>query len=160
MKKYIVVYFLSILLGACKSTPYSDKTTKSDLRAPAYPLLTLHPHMKLWSMTDDLNKQNVTFGGSRQFPFVGFLRVDGVMYRFMGSKELPMQAIAPMALDHERWEGKFTCLIPDEGWEQPGFDDKRWQVSEGAFGTSEMWEANTQWISSDIWVRREVDVDP
>ncbi len=46
-----------------------------------------------------------------------------------------MQAIAPMALDHEKWEGKFTSLVPDEGWEQPDFDDKYWQLSEGAFGT-------------------------
>ena len=101
------IYLLIAVLAACKSTPYSDETTKSDLRAPAYPLLTLHPHVKLWSMTDELNKQNMTFGGSTQLPFVGFLRVDGAMYRFMGSKELPMQAIAPMALDHEKWEGKF-----------------------------------------------------
>ena len=113
------IYLLIAVLAACKSTPYSDETTKSDLRAPAYPLLTLHPHVKLWSMTDELNKQNMTFGGSTQLPFVGFLRVDGAMYRFMGSKELPMQAIAPMALDHEKWEGKFTSLVPDEGWEQP-----------------------------------------
>ena len=154
------IYLLITVLAACKSTPYSDETTKTDLRAPAYPLLTLHPHMKLWSMTDELNKQNMTFGGSTQLPFVGFLRVDGAMYRFMGSKELPMQAIAPMALDHEKWEGKFTSLVPDEGWEQPDFDDKYWQLSEGAFGTPGMWEARTQWTSSNIWVRREIEVDP
>ena len=154
------IYLLIAVLAACKSTPYSDETTKSDLRAPAYPLLTLYPHVKLWSMTDELNKQNMTFGGSTQLPFVGFLRVDGAMYRFMGSKELPMQAIAPMALDHEKWEGKFTSLVPDEGWEQPDFDDKYWQLSEGAFGTPGMWEARTQWTSSNIWVRREVEVDP
>ncbi|MCS3171026.1 DUF4964 domain-containing protein [Bacteroides thetaiotaomicron] len=154
------IYLLIAVLAACKSTPYSDETTKSDLRAPAYPLLTLHPHVKLWSMTDELNKQNMTFGGKTQLPFVGFLRVDGAMYRFMGSKELPMQAIAPMALDHEKWEGKFTSLVPDEGWEQPDFDDKYWQLSEGAFGTPGMWEARTQWTSSNIWVRREVEVDP
>ena len=154
------IYLLIAVLAACKSTPYSDETTKSDLRAPAYPLLTLHPHVKLWSMTDELNKQNMTFGGSTQLPFVGFLRVDGAMYRFMGSKELPMQAIAPMALDHEKWEGKFTSLVPDEGWEQPDFDDKYWQLSEGAFGTPGMWEARTQWTTSNIWVRREVEVDP
>lgn len=55
------IYLLIAVLAACKSTPYSDETTKSDLRAPAYPLLTLHPHVKLWSMTDELNKQNMTF---------------------------------------------------------------------------------------------------
>ena len=154
------ICLLIVVLAACKNTPYSDETIKSDLRAPAYPLLTLHPHVKLWSMTDELNKQNMTFGGSTQLPFVAFLRVDGVMFHFMGSKELPMQAIAPMALDHEKWEGKFTSLVPDEGWEQPDFDDKYWQLSEGAFGTPGMWEARTRWTSSNIWVRREVEVDP
>lgn len=67
------IYLLIAVLAACKSTPYSDETTKSDLRAPAYPLLTLHPHVKLWSMTDELNKQNMTFGGSTQFS--GFLPI-------------------------------------------------------------------------------------
>lgn len=32
------IYLLIAVLAACKSTPYSDETTKSDLRAPAYPL--------------------------------------------------------------------------------------------------------------------------
>lgn len=160
MMNRIFLYLLIILLAACKSTPYSDETIKSDLRAPAYPLLTLHPHVKLWSGTDELNKRNMNWGNGKQLPFIGFLRVDGAMYRFMGSKELPLQAIAPMALDHERWQGKFTCLVPDDGWEQPDFDDKYWQLSEGAFGTPGMWEAKTRWTSPNIWVRREVKVDP
>lgn len=70
MTKYLISCFFVVLLAACKSTPYSDETTKSDLRAPAYPLLTLHPHVKLWSMTDELNKQNMTFGGSTQLPLL------------------------------------------------------------------------------------------
>ncbi|WP_247646057.1 DUF4964 domain-containing protein, partial [Bacteroides faecichinchillae] len=45
------VCLLIVASAACESTPYSDETTRSDLRAPAYPLLTLHPQMKLWSMT-------------------------------------------------------------------------------------------------------------
>lgn len=61
------IYLLIAVLAACKSTPYSDETTKSDLRAPAYPLLTLHPHVKLWSMTDELNKQNMTLAAAHNF---------------------------------------------------------------------------------------------
>lgn len=37
MTKYLISCFFVVLLAACKSTPYSDETTKSDLRAPAYP---------------------------------------------------------------------------------------------------------------------------
>ena len=73
------IYLLIAVLAACKSTPYSDETTKSDLRAPAYPLLTLHPHVKLWSMTDELNKR-IYFWRQHTTSFVGFLRLDGAMY--------------------------------------------------------------------------------
>ncbi|THG55749.1 DUF4964 domain-containing protein, partial [Bacteroides faecichinchillae] len=51
MIKKMFVCLLIVASAACESTPYSDETTRSDLRAPAYPLLTLHPQMKLWSMT-------------------------------------------------------------------------------------------------------------
>ena len=54
-----------------------------------------------------------------------------------------------------------TPLRPDEGWEQPDFNDQYWQVNEGAFGTRDRRETRTQWLSTDIWVRREiVDIDP
>jgi len=130
-------------------------------RVPAYPLLMLHPHLRLWSTADQLTEKNMTFTNGKNLPFVGFLRVDGTMYRFMGSRDLPMQAIAPMAYDYESWEGKYTSLRPDEGWEQPDFNDQYWQVNEGAFGTRDRRETRTQWLSTDIWVRREiVDIDP
>ena len=96
MRKYIL-YLLAILLAACsKSVPYSDETIKNDLRVPAYPLLMLHPHLRLWSTTDQLTEKNMIFTNGKNLPFVGFLRVDGTMYRFMGRRELPMQAIATM----------------------------------------------------------------
>ena len=45
--------------------------------------------------------------------------------------------------------------------EQPDFNDQYWQVNEGAFGTRDRRETRTQWLSTDIWVRREiVDIDP
>ena len=161
MRKYIL-YLLAILLAACsKSVPYSDETIKNDLRVPAYPLLMLHPHLRLWSTADQLTEKNMTFTNGKNLPFVGFLRVDGTMYRFMGRRELPMQATATMAYDYESWEGKYTSLRPDEGWEQPDFNDQYWQVNEGAFGTRDRRETRTQWLSTDIWVRREiVDIDP
>ena len=112
MRKYIL-YLLAILLAACsKSVPYSDETIKNDLRVPAYPLLMLHPHLRLWSTTNQLTEKNMIFTNGKNLPFVGFLRVDGTMYRFMGRRELPMQAIATMAYDYESWEGKYTSLRP------------------------------------------------
>lgn len=159
MKKYL--FFLSIFfLISCTNTPYSEVTIKNDLRAPAYPLLTLHPHVTVWSAANKLMNKDVTFANGNPLPFVGFLRVDGAMYCFMGEKELSMQAVAPIAFDNEKWEAKFTFLTPDEGWEQPVFDDKYWQIGEGAFGIPKQRGVNTGWLSSDIWVRREANIDP
>ena len=71
MRKYIL-YLLAILLAACsKSVPYSDETIKNDLRVPAYPLLMLHPHLRLWSTTDQLTEKNMIFTNGKIF-FVGF----------------------------------------------------------------------------------------
>lgn len=161
MKKLLIALLILLLAACSKSVPYSDETIKNDLRVPAYPLLMLHPHLRLWSTTDQLTEKNMIFTNGKNLPFVGFLRVDGTMYRFMGRRELPMQAIATMAYDYESWEGKYTSLRPDEGWEQPDFNDQYWQVNEGAFGTRDRRETRTQWLSTDIWVRREiVDIDP
>ena len=128
MKKLLIALLILLLAACSKSVPYSDETIKNDLRVPAYPLLMLHPHLRLWSTTDQLTEKNMIFTNGKNLPFVGFLRVDGTMYRFMCRRELPMQAIAPMAYDYESWEGKFTSLRPDEGWEQPDFNDQYWQV--------------------------------
>ena len=71
MRKYIL-YLLAILLAACsKSVPYSDETIKNDLRVPAYPLLMLHPHLRLWSTTDQLTEKNMIFTNGKNLPFVG-----------------------------------------------------------------------------------------
>lgn len=67
MRKYIL-YLLAILLAACsKSVPYSDETIKNDLRVPAYPLLMLHPHLRLWSTTDQLTEKNMIFTNGKIF---------------------------------------------------------------------------------------------
>ncbi|WP_223225797.1 DUF4964 domain-containing protein [Bacteroides luhongzhouii] len=57
-------------------------------------MLTLHPHVTLWSAADKLNEKNISFASGKELPFIGFLRVDGVLYCFMGSEKLSMQAIA------------------------------------------------------------------
>ena len=91
MKKLLIALLILLLAACSKSVPYSDETIKNDLRVPAYPLLMLHPHLRLWSTADQLTEKNMTFTNGKNLPFVGFLRVDGTMYRFMGRRELPMQ---------------------------------------------------------------------
>ena len=86
-KHLIYLLFIFGVMACTRGTKYSDETIKNELRAPSYPLLSLHPQVRLWSSADKLTDRNITFTNGKTFPFVGFLRVDDVIYRFMGSEE-------------------------------------------------------------------------
>lgn len=53
---------------------------------------------------------------------------------------------------------RHTTTKPAEGWEKPAFDDAKWAEGKSGFGTKGTPGAkiNTEWKSSDIWLRREV----
>jgi hypothetical protein len=56
----------------------------------------------------------------------------------------------------------YTTRAPDALWNQPSFDDDRWQVAPGGFGTADTPNSRvfTTWDSSDIWLRKKILVDP
>ena len=128
------------------------------LRLPAVPLITHDPYFTLWSPYDHLNDGNITHWSPRQKPLEGLLRVDGKVYRFMGTpaKRL-LHVIAPTAED-AAWDGRYTTDTPADGWQQPGFDDSAWQQGKGAFGTQENLSARTLWTGdgANIYIRRTV----
>nr|WP_239059504.1 DUF4965 domain-containing protein [Bacteroides sp. 224] len=142
---------------ACK-TDTEIPVIKNDLRAPAYPLITIDPYTSAWSMTDKLYDEPVKHWTGKEFPLIGVLRVDGQTYRFMGVEKIPLVAIAPMSTD-EAWMGKYTFNQPAKGWETPGFNDKNWEVAEAAFGTSDETNVKTLWETKDIWVRRDIEIN-
>ena len=129
---------------------------KSDLRAPAFPLITIDPYTSAWSFTDNLFDDYVRHWTGKSFPLVGAIRVDGEVYRFMGS-EGRLKAIAGTA-DAGPWMARYTFGKPGKGWETPDFDDSSWKEGRGAFGngnnpvTGTIWEGD----NTDVWVRREV----
>jgi len=55
---------------------------------------------------------------------------------------------------------RYTTEKPADGWEQPGFDDAAWKEAPGGFGTKGTPGAvvGTEWRSSDIWLRRTVEL--
>ncbi len=128
------------------------------LRLPAVPLITHDPYFTLWSPYDHLNDGNITHWSPRQKPLEGLLRVDGQVYRFMGTpaKRL-LHVIAPTAED-AAWEGRYTTDTPADGWQQPGFDDSAWQQGKAAFGTQENLSARTLWTGdgANIYIRRTI----
>ena len=118
MRKLLyLVLGASCLLSACTDA----EKPKSDLRAPAYPLVTIDPYTSAWSTTDNLYDSPVKHWTGKNHPLIGVVRVDGKSYRFMGKENLPLYPIVDMA-SVEAWEGenrrkvgKKSVSIPKDG---------------------------------------------
>ena len=98
---------LSVLfLYSCNETKkLTPVVTTKNLRAPAYPLVTIDPYTSAWSTTDQLFDGPVRHWTGKRHGLIGAIRVDGKVYRFLGKEELPRKAIVPMAN-----EGAWDCV--------------------------------------------------
>ncbi|MDP3003275.1 MAG: DUF4965 domain-containing protein [Bacteroidales bacterium] len=157
MKKLLFGLFsILILIQSVVCQPHKEipPSGVNNLRAPAYPLVTIDPYTSIWSFTDKLYEENVRHWTGTTRTFLGALRVDGKLYRFMGSEEIPLDPLIFTA-DMEPWSGRYTEEKPADGWEKPSFDDTTWKEGKGAFG-SRGTAVSTRWRSKDIWIRREI----
>jgi len=157
MKKLIYLFCL-VGLFSCDGAMQETKIIKNDLRAPAYPLVTIDPYTSAWSLTDKLYDEPVKHWTGKEFPLIGAVRVDGQVYRFMGIEQTPMKTLAAISTE-AAWAGKYTFDAPVNGWENPEFKDTNWRESQAAFGTSEEMNVNTLWETKDIWVRRHINIE-
>lgn len=157
MKK-LFLFFCLIPFLSCDPPKQEVKIVRNDLRAPAYPLITIDPYTSAWSMTDKLYHEPTKHWTGKDFPLIGAIRVDGNLYRFMGTEQTPMVPIAPMSIA-KPWTGKYTFDKPANGWENPTFNDTKWKVGEASFGTPEETNVKTLWQTKDIWVRRNIDIN-
>lgn len=64
------------------------------------------------------------------------------------------------AADQSPAPWRYTTNRPGEDWMKPGFNDSTWKEGLGGFGTPRTPHAvaTTLWNTSDIWLRREVDL--
>lgn len=87
----------------------------SNLRVPAYPLVTIDPYISAWSHTDKLYEDEVRHWTGTEHSLTGVLRVDGKCYRFMGKGEQALTSILKDARDEE-WTAKYTNTMPYADW--------------------------------------------
>src|SRR5690242_1304250 len=157
MKTLLSLLIILFTLLSCSEKHQEFKVDHgTQLRAPAYPLITIDPYTSAWSTNDTLYNGIVKHWTGRPFGLVGAVKVDGETYRFLGMDEIPKVAVVPMAGDGG-WEGSFTQKAPAKGWEQASFNSKSWKKGKAAFGSSGMSAVGTSWEDDDIWVRREFD---
>jgi hypothetical protein len=144
-----------IIVGCSKKQPIVHHGTQ--LRAPAYPLVTVDPYTSAWSTNDTLYNGPVKHWTGRVNSLLGAIKVDDKVYRFLGMEEIPMVPVVPMAGDGS-WEGSFVQKSPAKGWEQPSFNSKSWKKGKAAYGSADMTAVGTTWEDDEIWVRRQFEL--
>lgn len=157
-KSSLFALLLAALFSACGGQ--SDvfvADNVNELRAPAYPLVTIDPFTSAWSFSDKLNETPVRHWTGKDHPMVGALKVDGKIYRFMGVENAPLNFVIPPATT-KRWEARYTEQEPKGDWTACDYNDAAWNKGKGAFGTRDQAAIATPWNSNDIWVRREIEL--
>jgi len=151
-----ILFAAASMLGICDAQIAAHE--KSELRAPAYPLITIDPYISAWSFENNLYEGSVKHWTGKEFPLIGVAKVDGKTYRFMGTEELELRPVAKTS-EQGKWIGKYTVNKPATGWENMVFNDNAWKTGDAAFGTKENEvTAKTQWSEEFIWVRRSVEI--
>lgn len=150
------LFFASVAALCVAATAANAEGLKTDLKLPAYPLVTIDPNTSAWSMSANLYDSPVKHWTGKDFPLTGALMVDGKIYRFMG-KETPELKSLVGSGDEEDWTGKYTFEKPSDDWMSPDYNDADWAEAVGPFGTKRLEPSSrTEWDTPYIWVRREV----
>jgi hypothetical protein len=160
MKAKLFVTFSGLFLLCFCTSVGTQNRIKSELRAPAVPLITIDPYTSAWSATDNLYDSQVRHWTGKDFPLLGVLKVDGKNYRFMGKETTEMEALVSTS-EMGDWEGKYTTAQPAKNWAAENFNDAAWKTGKGAFGTISKYKeatAKTDWMEEKIWVRRTVEL--
>ncbi len=150
----VLIVFLVVLFSCNQPKKLNVETITTELRAPAYPLITIDPYTCAWSTSDQLFDSPVVHWTGKTHSLIGAIRVDGEVYRFLGKENIPLKTIIPMG-NEELWKGKFTTSAPVKGWEKSSFNSRKWESGEGAYGTPGFQATATPWETNEIWVRRE-----
>lgn len=70
MKQQLMMLLLGTASVFCSCETQVEQHEKNELRAPAYPLVTIDPYTSAWSTTDNLYDSPVKHGQARIFLYL------------------------------------------------------------------------------------------
>ena len=145
---------MCVVLFSCRTE--SPEYPGQSFRAPATPLITIDPYTSIWSFTDHLNEQATKHWTGASQPLNGLIRVDGEVYRFLGSG--PFEELeSPETPERELC---YTTRKPSEVWMMPGFDDELWKEARGPIGSADFVKEHGTFVDADtIWIRKRVELE-
>jgi len=139
-------------------TPYKQTA----LRLPSVPLLLNDPYFSFWSPYDKLTDGTTKHWDNQQKAMDGLLRVDGKVYRFMGSqRSTKLLAVAPMG-NKGGYKAKVRTSLTSamtDTWMNLDFNDSGWSTQTGPWGSKNEYPyIQTSWggDNTDRYIRRHV----
>lgn len=163
MKKSLsfILASLAFLSVGAQNAEFFSPYKETQLRMPSVPLIVSDPYFSIWSPYDRLTDGSPAHWTANEKPLEGLLLVDGIPYRFMGTKNTVLVPVIPMGIE-EAWEATYVNANPGKDWQIPGFDDTSWSKGKGAFGSQGNNGIHTDWSAenSDLYVRREFTLSP
>ena len=127
-------------------------------KMPAYPLITHDPYFSIWSFSDNLNESTTRHWTGAENKLLGIIKVDNVMYNFIGEPTYPSETIIPPG-EVNPVNVLYTEEEPGTEWMKKDFTDNNWKSGKMPFGTG--WENNaaTPWKTKNIWIRRSFNIE-
>ena len=141
---------------------------------PIYDFLNATPDrspMTDWYFTDTAKKRGFTARPVVGAVFLPLLYDHAVWKKWASRDKTKASGWAPIprppkittvvpAADKAPAIWRYTTEKPANDWAKPGFDDSAWKEGKSGFGTQDTPGAHigTVWNTSDIWLRREVEI--
>ena len=154
--------FFAATFMQAQTPDFFEPYKKVSLRLPSVPLLVNDPYFSFWSPYDNLNDGTTKHWDNQQKAMDGLLRVDGQVYRFMGSQRATkLLPIAPMG-NKGGYTAKVRTSMPsalESTWMDPDLNESGWSTQTGPWGTSSEYpyiKSNWTGNNTDRYIRRHV----